>query len=298
MLAAMVLAAGLGTRLRPLTDHRAKPLVPVGDRPLLAHILERLRASGVGRVVVNGHHRVGDIRAFARNQVDLIVSEEADLLGTAGGVAQARAMLGDGDVLLWNGDALAEPDLVSLVSAHAASAAVATLIVQMRPRGEGTVGIDPQNRIVRLRAECVGDEAHGGEFVGIHVLGRELGPALPSRGCLVGDVYIPALRRGALLRAVPYAGPFFDVGTLRRYLDANLAWLAARAAANWSGDGVRIEPGVVLAQTILGANASVKGEGSLTRCVVWPGAVARAPLADAVVSGSLVVGIGEGARLA
>src|ERR1019366_6180162 len=97
---AMVLAAGLGTRLRPLTDHRAKALVPVGDRPALAHVVNRLRAAGISRVVVNAHHHLDQLRAFASGEAGLhpALSEETDLLGTAGCIAHAKAVPGEGDV--------------------------------------------------------------------------------------------------------------------------------------------------------------------------------------------------------
>src|SRR5271165_2715018 len=135
MLSAMVLAAGLGTRLRPITLHRAKPLVPVGDRPILGHVLDRLAAAGISRVVVNAHHRAHDVRAYAEMQESLLVSGEPQLLGTAGGLAHAGGLLGPGRVLVWNADILADVDVGALLGAHAAAEgslqhASATLVVQ------------------------------------------------------------------------------------------------------------------------------------------------------------------------
>ena len=86
MFSAFLLAAGLGTRLRPLTDEIAKPLVPVGDAPLLGHVLAQVRAAGAARVVANAHFRADDVVAFGRaNAVDVVVEKE--LRGTAGGLA-------------------------------------------------------------------------------------------------------------------------------------------------------------------------------------------------------------------
>jgi NDP-sugar pyrophosphorylase family protein len=293
MLPAMVLAAGLGTRLRPLTDACAKPLVPVGDRPALAHVLDRLRAAGVPRVVVNAHHHADQMRAYARAQVGLAVSEETELLGTAGGLARARELLGEGDILVWNGDILCDLDARALVAAHAAGrdrehgndlGAQATLVVQPLPAGEGRVGMDAGGRVVRLRRERFGEESQGGEFLGIHVLGARLRAGLPRRGGLVEDVLVPALARGAVVRAWPFDGRWHDIGTVATYLAANLAWLEARGAASWVGPGARIASGVTVEQSVVGAGASVEGLGSLVRCVVWPGAQARAPLAARVVT--------------
>ncbi len=286
VLPAMVLAAGLGTRLRPLTEGRAKALVPVGDRPALAHVLDRLRAGGLARVVVNAHHHLDQLRAFARGEagVDLGLSEETDLLGTAGGIAHARGLLGEGDVLLWNADILADVDVPALLAAHATLPAEATLVVQPLARGQGSVGLDEAGRVVRLRQESFADEARGGQFLGIHVLGQALRARLPAKGGLIEDVYLPALGRGEVLRAHLFDGAWHDIGTLATYVEANLAWLAARGLSHWVGPGARVADGVVLDRVVVGAGASVTGQGALTRCVVWPGAHAVAPLAGQVTA--------------
>jgi mannose-1-phosphate guanylyltransferase len=281
----MVLAAGLGTRLRPLSDVCAKPLVPVGDRPALAHVLDRLRAGGVSRVVVNAHHRAGDVRAFAAAEPGLVsVSEERDLLGTAGGLSYARALLGEGDVLVWNADILATVDPRALVAEHGREGAEATLVVQPLAPGTGSVGLDASGRIVRLRQARFGEEASGGEFLGIHVLGAALRERLPERGGLVEDVFVPALARGATIRAMRYAERWHDIGTIAAYLAANRAWLEARGLASWVGPGARLGEGVTLDACVVGAGATVGGEGVLAGCVVWPGSYATAPLQGAVVT--------------
>jgi mannose-1-phosphate guanylyltransferase len=287
--AAMVLAAGLGTRLRPLTDSRAKPLVPVGDRPALARILEHLREANIERVVVNAHHRAADMRVFLNPWAGVSVSEEPDLLGTAGGVAQASDALGAGDVLVYSADIVAGIDLRRLTEAHAGHGDAATLVIRRRGPGEGNVGVDETGRVVRIRHDGVAEEAHGGEFLAVHVLGAALRRMLPARGCLVGDVYIPALHRGVVLRAHFHAAPFFDIGTPGGYLDANVAWLAEGRVCHWTGAGARVDATVALDRTIVGAGAVVRGSGALARCVVWPGATATAPLADAIVTTREVV---------
>jgi mannose-1-phosphate guanylyltransferase len=286
MLPVMVLAAGLGTRLRPLTDHRAKPLVPVGDRPALAHVLDRLRAAGATRIVVNAHHRAAQVRAFVEGlgaRAGVALSEETELLGTAGGIAHAAPLLGEGDVLVWNGDILADVDVASLVAAHQAPSE-ATLLVQPLPAGRGPVGVDAQGRVVRLRQDRFGPEATGGDYLGIHVLGHRLRERLPASGGLVEDVLVPAMARGEEVRAVLFDAPWQDIGTVATYLAANVAWLRERRLDRWVGPGARVDPGVVLEASVVGAGAIVSGSGFVVRSVVWPGARAVAPLADAVVT--------------
>lgn len=285
---AMILAAGLGTRLRPLTDELPKPLVPVGDQPMLAHVAAELARAGIERVALNVFHRPS---AFTRAVLDalpveLTVLREDVLLGTAGGLANAAGALGAGDVVVWNGDILAGIDALGLLAAHESTGASATLAVWPRPRGQGTVGLAQDGSIVRLRGESFGIEVRGGDFLGVQVVGAALRGRLPDQGCLVGDVYLPTLRRGGRLASFDVHGEWTDVGTLEGYLAANLRWLASVGLDHWTGPEARLAPGVDLHRSVIGAGATVDGEGCLHECVVWPGAHARAPLHRAIVMSS------------
>lgn len=287
----MILGAGLGTRLWPLTEHVPKALMPLGDRPILAHVAGALRDAGLGPTVVNAHHHASALEAFVAAHLPFIaVSVERDLLGTAGGLAHAKALLGDGDVVVWNADILARIDLHALVAAHQRGAAGATLVVRFGARGEGNVGVDEGGRIVRLRKETTAPgEARGGEFLGVHVVAAPLRRTLPGSGCLVGDVYLPALRRGETLRAHAFEGTFADIGTPERYWQACLDWLAERPARSSIGKNVHCAPNVELDGSVVGDDAIVEGAGHLRRVVVWPGARVVAPLADAIATPAGVV---------
>jgi mannose-1-phosphate guanylyltransferase len=197
---------------------------------------------------------------------------------------------------VWNADILGDIDVKALLGAHASGESAeqparATLVVQPLARGEGSVGLDAAGAVVRLRQERVADEDFGGEFLGVHVLGEALRASLPARGCLVGDVYIPALLRGEKLGVHVHRGGFFDVGTLTGYTQANRAWLAARSATYWLGAGARVAPGVVLDRAIVGAGATLGGEGSVTRCILWPGVTTTAPLSDSIVTADGTVAV-------
>lgn len=295
----MVLAAGLGTRLRPLTDECPKPLVPIGDRPAIAHVLDQVRvreSSRVLPVIVNSHHFAQALARALSHEPDVRVSHEPELLGTAGGLAHAAAqgLLGDGDVLVWNADVLARLDASALVAAHETSGADATLVV--RPlaadrTGAGNVGLDHEGRIVRLRRESFAPgEVRGGEFLGIHVVGEALRAQLPRAGCLVGDVYLPRGHAGANLRSFVTDIEFVDVGTIAAYVDANVGWLREKGIDSFVRTAVPAEVRVGR-DVILPRDVSVTGTGLLERVVVWPGATVRAPLRDAVVTPSTIVRI-------
>jgi mannose-1-phosphate guanylyltransferase len=283
---AMILAAGLGTRLRPLTDELPKPLVPVGDRPAVAHVVDALALAGFREAVLNTHHLAEAFtpERLAALPVRLRLVHEASILGTGGGVANAAPWLGEGDVLLWNADILVDLPVGALLDAHATSGAAATLAVAPRTDAAGTVGLGADGRVVRLRGERYGDEVRSADFLGVHVLGPALRRALPIPGCLVADGYQPALRAGAVVATFPVSAPWDDIGTIAQYLAANARWLARRGLAAFVHPSARVAPDAVIERSIVGAGAEVSGAGVVRGSVVWPGARATAPLDGAVVT--------------
>ena len=130
---AMVLAAGLGTRLRPLTNLVPKPLVPVANRPLLEYTFALLAAAGVREAIVNAHHLADELerglRALDAAGIALHVSRERRILGTAGGLKRAEAFLGGGTFLLLNGDFLVDLDLRQVLEFHSQQHATATMVL-------------------------------------------------------------------------------------------------------------------------------------------------------------------------
>ncbi len=156
---AMVLAAGLGTRLRPLTDILPKPLLPVAGRPLLEWNLLLLKRHGITEVIINLHH-LGEqiVRALgdgARLGLRLAYSHEPTLQGTGGGIKQAAPFLKDGAFLVLNGDTLSDCDLTALIATHRASGALATLAVRDDPEAAtwGPVALDAQGRILQINGK-------------------------------------------------------------------------------------------------------------------------------------------------
>ena len=123
---------------------------------------------------------------------------------------------------------------------------------------------------------------------------------LPDHGCLIGDWALPELRRGGRLASVATSTDWTDAGDPASYLAVNLSWLdrhCGLAPAAWIDSRARVEPGVTVERSLVGRGARVAGSGRLSHCVVWPGAVARAPLSNAVITpgGRVVQVAGEGA---
>jgi len=282
---AMVLAAGHGTRLRPLTDERPKPLVPFGDATLLEHALARLGQEFLP-AVVNVHHLPAVFFELTRPFAHLFeVVLEPDLRGTAGGVAGARARFDAGPVAVTNADVLAPVNVTRLLLETPDDGLC--LAVTPRPRGEGPVGLGADGRVVRLRGERFGEELEGADYVCSLGIGERVLASLPERGCLIGDVALLLARRGAPLVSLQLQGGLVAPGdSIAAYLDAHDAWLRQRGLDSYVAPDAKLGADVELIGCVIGQGAEVSGQGTCERVVAWPGARFSAPLADAVVTSS------------
>jgi len=215
---AMVLAAGLGKRLRPVTDHRPKPLVEVAGKSLLDHALDRLATAGVGRVVVNLHYRGEMIAAHlaARTNPRIALSREDTLLETGGGVKHALCLLGDVFFVV-NGDVLWLDGLTSALSRLArtfrAEEMDALLLLQRTISAIGYEGIgdyflDPLGR-PRRRGER---EVAPYIFAGIQILHRRIFCSIDDTVFSLKRLYDRAEDAGRLA-AIVHDGEWFHVGT-------------------------------------------------------------------------------------
>lgn len=281
----MVLAAGLGTRLRPLTQELPKPLLPFGDGCLLDHALRAFRDAGLGPdVIVNTHHLP---EAFEREapvlSVPVRLIHEPVLRGTAGGIAGARAAFSDVPVAVATSDVVLERVPPGLLEAAASGGMV--LAVAPRPSGQGTVGVGRDGRVVRLRGRHFGEEHEGGEYVGLLALGERALAELPDWGCIIQDYALPLLARGGRIDTFRYEHSFVIAGDdVAGYVAANLRWLERQSRSSFVAPDAAVAASVSLDRVIVGRGAHVEGVGTLARSVVLPGARCRAPVEDAVVT--------------
>jgi mannose-1-phosphate guanylyltransferase len=297
---AMILAAGLGTRLRPLTEQTPKPALPVVDVPNIVRTIAHLKRSGIAELVVNLHHRPEVLRALLGDGSALGVSiayseERPEILGTGGGIRRARDLLGDRTFCVVNGDALFAPDLAAALAAHRSSGAIATMIVRRDADAErlGPVGLDRRNRVRRL--VDVGSQRAGLEvcmFTGVHVLEPEIFALLPEDGCIVRGAYMPLVLRCGPIGAYVESGTFRDLGTPRAYLDANVGLASGRIRlAGYEpppggvhvGDGANLSSSCTLLEgTVVEQGAEVGDGVVLERCLVRAGAFAGESAVDAI----------------
>jgi NDP-sugar pyrophosphorylase family protein len=286
----MVLAAGLGRRMAPLSRACAKPALPVLDRPILGWLLDLLAEQGVDLAVVNAHAHVPSLRAALRHaRLRVELSLEPELLGSAGGIRAARAWLdGREPFLVINGDMLLELDLAALLARHGSAGTLATLLLRDDPRKRafGSIGYDGSGRVCRVTERIArGREDSSGLFTGVQVLEPAIFERLEARTPLelVPDLYVPLLESGdgiaAALQAPEQA--WWPIGSPAELLDANLRALERADEQRALDGGARV-----------GAGARVDGE---LRPPVWIGE--RASVARGAQVGPHAV-IGAGAEVA
>ncbi len=297
----MLLAAGLGSRLRPLTDLRPKPIVPVANEPLGGFAMEHLARAGIRTIVANTHPRPelveSALEAALPAGVTLRFSREATLLGTGGGLRRARPLFDDSQspVIVANADTLFAPDLGHAYREHLARGAVATMILRRTPDAAryGAVGVDGHGWVRSLlgspsRAELAEELM----FTGVHILAPEAFDDLPDAGCVIRTAYRAWVDRGAPVLGIIDESPWADLGTIAEYHRMNLE--LASGSFGWPG----IEPrqGCILAPSLEasdGLRHCVVGEGvqlapgvTLDRCVVWEGTRVERSATNAVLTPS------------
>lgn len=292
---AMVLAAGLGTRLRPLTYEIPKPMVPVLDRPVMAHIVDLLERHGYQDIVANLHYFPETIRAYFGDRI--VYREEPELLGTAGGVRNCRDFLDDGTFLIISGDALTDIDLTRFVKRHKEAGGVATLAVKRvaDTREFGVVLHDDTGRITGFQekpepAEALSDLGN----CGIYLFEPEIFDWFPDQPFVdwANDVF-PALLANDVPFHIHEIDEYWnDVGSLGELKEGTFD--AMRGALHLEVEG---EP--VAEDVIAGEGSSLDG-ATLVDPPVWIGRDVK--IGDGVrLQGPLVIGdgavVGDGAAL-
>jgi mannose-1-phosphate guanylyltransferase len=297
---AMILAAGLGTRMAPLTQRVPKPALPVLGEPMILRMIRQLVAQGVEHVVVNVHaHPDVMAAAVASAPRRVEISVEPELLGSLGGIRAARRHLeGSEPFLVLNADMVIDIDLGQLARRHRESGALATLLLREDPRKHafGTIGYEEDGAVRRITDQIsLGSEKGSGLFTGIQLLSPGVFEHLPARPVshLMQDLYVPLLRRGARVMAAHMdpSDAWWPVGTPGELLDANLLALDAalarggpRTSAVLADPSARIE-GDVVGPAWIGAAARVAAGAR-----VGPGVVvdAGAEVPDGLVASEML----------
>jgi len=317
-LQAVILAGGQGTRLRPLTLSRAKPVVPLLNRPILAYQFALLKAHGVSDVVLACSYRVADVRAALGDAEHLGVKlryvVENEPLGTGGGVRNASDLV-SGTLFVLNGDILTDPDLTAMRRLHESRRSRTTIFLQSvpDPRQYGLVETDASGRLRRFREKPTADDKITTNTVnaGIYLIDAELLGRIPrDRASSIEREFFPAL----IEDGIPCFGwcptaYWRDIGTPSAYRAAQIDLLHGRVGiplsplgnpldGSWIGGGSVAPEARIIAPSVVGAGAALG-----PRCRVGPGAVVGDGSTigpDARVEGAILwerVEVGAGAVL-
>lgn len=300
---AMIMAAGLGTRLMPLTGSLPKPMVPIAGRPALGHILDLLRRHGVTEVVINLHHFPDTIRSYFGDGSQMGMSirwaYEEELLGTAGGVKNNQAFLEEGAFLVMSGDSLTDIDLDRLIASHRSTGGIATLVSkQVEDTSQyGVVVVDDQRRILGFQEKPAPEDALSDLCnCGIYLFEPAIFEYIPAETFydFGKQVFSDLLAKGVAFHTYPTSEYWSDVGSLEDYRQGNFDALAGK---------VRIErSGQVLHSAHEAAGGTERGDIRVGEgAVIEHGARMVAPVlvgdrcsiaAGAVIEGPVVLGEG------
>jgi len=278
---AIVLSAGYGTRLWPLTEDRTKPAIPILGKPLVGYVAEYLARYGIDEIVVNLHHRPESVRKAlgdgSRFGVKLHYVEEPVILGTSGAIDNTREFFERETFVAVNGKIITDIDLSAALETHRNRKAIATLVLLPNTLRERFTVVETEDGLIRrFGGMPAADENPAAPlmFTGIQILEPRIFEYIPHGvfSHTTTDVYPQAIARGEVVAAHVASGKWRELSTLRRYLDISIELLKERGMRYIAGDG-----------SVISETATVNDSVLWDRVEVAPGAkVNRAVFADRV----------------
>jgi NDP-sugar pyrophosphorylase family protein len=291
---AIVLSAGYGTRLWPLTEDRTKPAIPILGKPLVGYVAEYLAGYGIDEIVVNLHHRPESVRRAlgdgSRFGVKLHYVDEPEILGTSGALDNMRSFFEHGTFVVVNGKIITDIDLNAALETHRTSNALATLVLLPNARRERFSVVETEGgRIKGFGGMPVDSGADSVPlmFTGIHIMEPRILEYVP-RGVFsdsVVHVYPKAIADGEILAAHVASGKWRELSTLKRYLDISVELLKEAGKSFVAGANNNIAGSATVSESILWDNIEVGAGAQVSRAILADNVKisANETVADAVV---------------
>jgi NDP-sugar pyrophosphorylase family protein len=285
---AMILAAGFGTRLFPLTIDRTKPAIPFLGKPLVGYVAEYIAKYGFKEFIVNLHHQPDSVRSALGDgsrfgvHIEYTV-EEPNILGTAGALDNARHLLGDEPFLIVNGKIISDIDIAAAVETHKRSGALATMVLKPNVKREKFTIVETSDGCVTrfgemarpLTEEEIRDTEHEIMtplmFTGIHILDPRVFEYIPPGvySDIVPIVYRPALEKGEKIAAHVTEGNWYELSTIPRYLDISLAMMDG--ADVFKGERCSIDSSATIRDSIIWDDVTIEEGVNLYRTIIADG---------------------------
>jgi NDP-sugar pyrophosphorylase family protein len=274
---AIVLSAGYGTRLWPLTEDRTKPAIPILGKPLVGYVAEYIAGYAFDEIVVNLHHRPESVRAAlgdgSRFGVKLHYVEEPVILGTSGALDNTREFFEHETFLSINGKIITDIDLNAALETHRNMQALVTLVLLPNTRRErfSIVDVD-QGRITRFSGMPDPNDTGPAPlmFTGIQILEPRIFDYIP-RGVFshsVTDVYPKAMANGETIAAHVATGTWRELSTLKRYVDISAAMLKEREQQYIAGSDCSIDASANVIESVLWDNVTIGASARIKRSVL------------------------------
>jgi len=275
---AIILSAGYGTRLWPLTEDRTKPAIPILGKPLVGYVAEYLAGYGCDEIVVNLHHRPDSVRRAlgdgSRFGVKLHYVEEPEILGTSGAIDNARALLYGDTFVVINGKIITDIDLNAAFETHRRTKAIATLVLLPNVAYEKFSIVETADGFLRGFGGIPQRPAFNGKpplmFTGIHILEPKIFDYIP-RGVFshsTTDVYPRAMGNGERIAVHVASGRWYELSTIQRYLEISIRLLAETGESFTAGPGCDISATARIEQSILWDNVVVESGAQIRRAVL------------------------------
>ncbi len=274
---AIILAAGFGERLWPLTADRTKPALPVLGKPLVGYVAEYLAKFGIKDVVVNLHHEPDSVRRAlgdgSKFGVHLEYVYEPQILGTSGALDNARSLLEGDTFVVINGKLVTDIDLHAALQHHRQQHALATLVLKRNPARERFSIVETRDGLVTKFAGMPAPEIDGEPplmFTGIHVMEPRIFDYVP-RGVFsdtVINVYPQAMAKGERICAQVAEGMWYELSTLQRYLQISLALLAEQHRDLYTGANPQIDSRAEVHDAVLWDDVVVDRDAKISRAVI------------------------------
>ena len=269
---AIILAAGLGTRLRPLTEKKPKALMPVVNRPIIARNIEYLKIHGVDKIAVNAHHHYRQILDYLDKGmpfgIDMEVLIETEILGTGGGIKNCSSICKDEPFFVLNSDILTNIDLSKAYEYHKKSGSIASLILHdHEPYNQ--ILIDDNRRIIDIDRKNTSNRL---AFSGIHILEPDIFSFIPETGYSdIIDCYRRLVHKKNTINTFISEGHYWhDIGTLSGYFKANQEILNLEKRTFSIGRNSQIDPSVRIKEWAVIGDRSILGKGvKVERSIIW-----------------------------
>jgi NDP-sugar pyrophosphorylase family protein len=298
---AMILAAGFGTRLWPLTIERTKPAIPFMNRPLIAYTIEYLKQYGITDLIINLHHEPASVQEQIGDGSEYGVRihyslEEPDILGTAGALDKVRDLLKDETFLVINGKIITNLNLSAALRAHRRKKAIATLVIKHNTNREkfSRIIVNDDDFYQGFGGFPLPTDHqppatdHPLMFVGIHILEPRIFEYIP-RGVFsdsVRDVYPAAMQAGEKIATHIGTGDWYELSTLTRYLEISLDFMRREGLRFTADEGCEIDASAEVKDSVLWRNVNVEAGARISECVLSDGV--RIP-ANAVFERKVIV---------